>query len=320
MNMGPKVTVVLPAYNVARFLRESVESILEQTFSDFIFLIMEGGSTDGTREIIESYRDQRIVIRELPAAEFPSVAHWCVRARNVGIASAKSPFIACMDADDISFSRRFECQLEILEENPDIVALGTGYDFITESGTLGMRPHDGRLYRSAKKGLDLHVPGLAHGSVMLRREASGKAGGYREEFLVAQDLDFWLRLAEQGDVAMIDIPQFIYRINLMSLTNHPMARTDIYSRLARKYSRERLQFGQDSLQKGDPMPAIPWGGTRYAKWMRCQKKSLTAAIEGRRSEAVRFALRALSLRPHRPGGWRLLLEALHIMSSAKGLN
>jgi len=308
--MNRRVSVIMPAFNVSRFIAEAIESILDQTFTDFVFLIVEGGSDDGTKEIIGSYGDERIVMRELPVRQFPSPAHWAVQARNVGIAATECPFLACMDADDVSFSRRFECQLNIFEKHPEIVALGTGFDFMTENGTIGMRRHDGQIHRSVKRRFEMKIPDIPHGSLMSRKEALEKTGGYRLEFPVAQDLDLLLRLAEVGIVATIDLPLYLSRVNRSSLSYSGSWRQDSYGLAARIFSKERLRFGSDRLQRGNFKLVIPPGGKRYEKWRRSQKNSLIAIIEGRRRDSIWFALKAIFFRPQRPGGWRLLLESL----------
>ena len=116
--MNPKVTVLMPVYNCEKYLRESIESILNQTFKDFEFLIINDGSSDKSAEIVESYNDNRI--------------NFVQNEKNIGLAAslnrgldiAKGEYIARMDADDISLPERLEKQVRFMETNPQIGICG----------------------------------------------------------------------------------------------------------------------------------------------------------------------------------------------------
>ncbi|HKQ33129.1 MAG TPA: glycosyltransferase family A protein, partial [Thermodesulfobacteriota bacterium] len=119
--MTPKVTVLMTVYNGEKFLNEAIDGILNQTFRDFEFLIINDGSTDGSREIIKSYKDPRInlVDNESNIGLTASL--------NRGLSLAGGEYIARQDADDISLPERLEKQISILERNPDIALLGSWY-------------------------------------------------------------------------------------------------------------------------------------------------------------------------------------------------
>lgn len=113
----PKISVIMPTYNAETYVREAIESILNQTFADFEFLILDGGSKDKTIEIIESYNDDRIKIYK-NCGTIP-------QSLNKGIKEATGEYIARMDADDISLPNRLKKQLNVLQKNKDIAILGT---------------------------------------------------------------------------------------------------------------------------------------------------------------------------------------------------
>ena len=161
--LTPKISVIMPVYNGEKFLREAIESILNQTYSDFEFIIANDGSTDKTLDIIIEYQevDPRIVILK-------GEKQGLVKTLNDAIQISKGDYIARMDADDISFSRRFEKQIELIEkEKLDIC--GCHYLLINESGKC----LDTVLTPIDDNGLILYlaigVP-FAHGSVMFRKD------------------------------------------------------------------------------------------------------------------------------------------------------
>lgn len=121
--MAAKLTVILPAYNGMPYLPQAVESILGQSFTDFTFIIVNDGSTDGTGEYLSSLTDPRIEIaNQVNAGQGASL--------NAGLQRCKSEFIAYMDADDNSMPDRLRQQLEFMEANPQIVMLGTQIEFL----------------------------------------------------------------------------------------------------------------------------------------------------------------------------------------------
>ena len=115
------VSVVMPAYNVEKYVEEAVHSILAQTFCDFEFIIVDDGSTDRTHDILRSFSDPRIrlIFNEKNEGNYP--------ARNRGCRLARGKYIAVMDADDVAMPERLEKQVKYMEEHPDVLACGTAY-------------------------------------------------------------------------------------------------------------------------------------------------------------------------------------------------
>jgi len=147
----------MPVYNTECFVGEAIESILNQTFTDFEFIIIDDGSTDNTRKVIQSYGDERIRIikNDTNIGNYPS--------RNKGIEAAKTPYIAIMDADDMAMPERLEKQYSYFEKNPDLVALGTDFEFMTKEkkGNIPLKYED--ICFSFLKSF-----GLLHPSLMIR--------------------------------------------------------------------------------------------------------------------------------------------------------
>ena len=200
MNQSPAISVVLPVYNAEAYVREAVESILAQTFTDFELIIINDGSTDGSGAILRELaaRDTRIVLVERPNDGL-------VSALNAGIESARADLIARMDADDVAMPERFALQHARMIEEPELAVLGSLYHVMDKNGriiclydNLPLTPAEAR---SAVGGFL-----VAHPAVMMRRDAVLKAGGYRKVFCHAEDYDLWLRMIDLG-YAIANLPQ-----------------------------------------------------------------------------------------------------------------
>lgn len=182
------MTVLMAVRNGSRFLRTAVESVLNQTFRDFRFLIVDDESTDDTRRILREYQDPRI---ELLALE-KNVGQ--TAALNIGLRRSESPWIARMDADDFSHPTRLEEQWKVLEQDQDLRCVGTAVwefrDDPQQAVAVIQRPENHReIQRASLRGL-----GMIHGSMVANREALLSIGGYDERYRYASDRDLFIRL------------------------------------------------------------------------------------------------------------------------------
>ena len=118
----PKLSVIMPAYNAEKYIGEAIESILNQTFTDFEFIIIDDGSSDHTADIIKGFHDERI--RFIQNEKNSGVAN----TLNKGLELSQGEYIARMDADDISLPARFEKQVAFMEANPDVAVVGCGIE------------------------------------------------------------------------------------------------------------------------------------------------------------------------------------------------
>ncbi|MCA1469234.1 glycosyltransferase [Bradyrhizobium sp. IC3195] len=214
----PSVSIVMAAYNASRYLRESVDSILAQTFRDFEFVIIDDGSTDDSAAIIASYADQRV--------RLISHAHaGLVASLNRAVSEARAPLIARMDADDRALPNRLARQVAFLDNNPEIDILCTDVFIIAAEGKrvgqqvqLGVNNglvRDGLLHRRRMKP-------IIHPSVMMRRQVIDSLGGYRE-FRYAEDHDFWLRAVDRFNFARLNEKLLEYRIHDSGLSRTKLA-------------------------------------------------------------------------------------------------
>ncbi len=201
----PTVSVVMSVYNDACFLRESVLSILNQTYSEFEFIIIDDGSTDDTPRVLGSFQDSRLrVVRQ----ENRGLA----AALNHGLSLAQGEYIARQDADDVSMAERLSQQVRFLDGTPDVALVGSAAVGVNASGKRI------RIYRfpegheQLREWLTERRSCFVHSSLMYRREAALSCGGYDEHYRMAEDYDFLLRISEQFEVANLPLALVQLRI------------------------------------------------------------------------------------------------------------
>jgi len=200
---NPKVTVLMSVYNGEKYLREAIESILNQTFTDFEFLIVNDDSTDRTSEILQSYNDSRIKIIN----NRKNIG--CTKSLNNGLKAARGEYIARMDADDISMPYRFEKQTHFLDTHADYAVVGTFLKII-DANSHFVRIHDLPKDDAEIRAYFRKDNCLAHGSVMIRKECLFIVGFYDETFEKSQDYELWLRVSEKYLLA--NIPEYLYML------------------------------------------------------------------------------------------------------------
>lgn len=203
----PRVSVLMPVYNGERYLTEAIESILEQTFDDFEFLIINDGSTDRSREILERHaaRDARVRV-------FHRENRGITPTLNELLRLARADLVARMDADDIALPERFARQVRHLEENPDCALVGASVIIIDPEGRdLAARAvplNHAEIVEGFLRGGGQFV---FHPATMFRRKLALDLGGYQERFPLAQDLDLFLRMAETARLTNLPEPLLKYR-------------------------------------------------------------------------------------------------------------
>lgn len=187
----PLVSVVMPVYNAEMYVREAVESILKQVFSDYEFLIIDDGSNDRTRDIICTIHDPRIRVLSLPHRGI-------AEALNYGIREARGYYIARMDADDRAIHDRLSIQISCLEKCQDAVLVAGDVSLIDGRGaSLGKRTSFHRYNGQIREALLSRKNPINHSTVIYRRDAVIGLGGYDGFFSgTTEDYELWLRLSE----------------------------------------------------------------------------------------------------------------------------
>lgn len=212
--MQPQVSVVMAVYNGVEYLPATMASILNQTFRDVEFVIINDGSTDpSVAPLLERYarEDARIKLVSRPNKGLTPTL-------NEGLRLATAPLIARMDSDDLARPDRLEKQVAFMRAHPEVVLLGGAYELIDHRDRLltTIRPplDNATLQQHCLQG----TTPICHPLAMFRREAALKVGGYDESFTVAQDIDLWLRLGEVGELACLPDVLLGYRMHEKSVS------------------------------------------------------------------------------------------------------
>lgn len=202
------ISVIMAVYNAEKYLKECVESILNQSYTNFEFIIINDCSTDRSLEILEEYskKDPRIFL--INNEENLGLT----KNLNRGLNKAKGKYIARMDADDISELNRFEEQVKFLEENSKIDIVGTFSRDINEKGEVKGDRRNPITHKEILKVLPKVNP-VAHPTVMMRKIALEKIGGYNETFKKCQDYELWFRAASQG-LKLYNIPKYLFKYRM----------------------------------------------------------------------------------------------------------
>ncbi len=245
------INVVMSVYNGERYLRQAIDSILNQTFTDFEFIIVDDGSSDSCAEIIHSYKDPRIRFVQQQNSGLAA-------ALNKGIKLCKSKYIARMDADDISHPDRLFVQYAYLEAHPDIDILGGHAYLIDENGQYcgeKRKPTDGAVIA---KSIEYACP-LIHPTYMVKATVYLELNGYRPVFMAGQDYDFLLRAFDAGkNIANMDQYLLDYRIDKKQLRSARVRYQMFVTRIALQLHRQRVANGEEDANALAKIKAYRW--------------------------------------------------------------
>ncbi|OKH33364.1 glycosyl transferase family A [[Phormidium ambiguum] IAM M-71] len=200
----PLISVIIPVYNGEKTIQETIESVLNQTFSDLELIIINDGSQDATLDVVSHIRDERLKVFSYPNA---GVAE----SRNRGISLAKGDYISFIDADDLWTKDKLESQLKALQENPQSAVAYSWTKCIDESGEMSRRGSHisvtGNVYAKL-----LLIDFIENGSnPLIRRQALTEIGNFDRSVVPSEDRDMWLRLAASYDFVCVPTAQILYR-------------------------------------------------------------------------------------------------------------
>lgn len=293
--MTPTISVILPVYNGGRHLEEAVRSVLAQTFRDFEAIVINDGSRDNSLDILQrlAAEDDRIRLISRENRGF-------VPTLNEALSLARGRYIARMDQDDVCDPERFERQLQRLEAEPDLVAVGSRVIAIDpENRVLGLE----RMPLKHEHIDELHLcghSGICHPAVMMRADVLRKIGGYRDVSPV-DDYDLWLRLAEVGRLANIQQPLLKYRRSTTGMVaTYAPKRMAMLEQVMRDVWRRRGLPGEPRV----PRRHLYSHADIYRQW------SWWALDEGFAQTARAYAWKALKAQPFSPRSWWLALCAV----------
>jgi len=303
---APRVSVLMAVHNTAPFLEEACRSILEQSFRELELVALDDGSRDGSLALLRALAAEdprlRVVSRE---------NRGLIATRNELLQLARAPLVAWMDSDDRSPVDRIARQASRFASDPELVCLGGAILEVDPEGEPIHRivypcTHEEIVEGARLGGL------MTFGSTMMRREAALAVGSFREPFLMGEDFDLMLRLAEVGKLENLADVLLHYRQHLNSTARRLGFRWSVYRDAALALAGERRETGRDRLQRGEPLPLdfpdaspreeLEWNTRRW--WAR------QALADGYTATARKQARRVVALAPAKLASWLLLARAL----------
>lgn len=249
----PAISVAMSVYNGEDYLAAAIESILAQSFDDFEFLILNDGSNDSSRAIIDDFAAKDGRIRAIHRENRGLIA-----SLNQLIDEAKAPIIARMDGDDIALPERFERQFRFLADNPDYGVISSWTTDIDSQGIA--YPLQGRdqpvTHEELLKAIDEGGALLCHPSAMYRRDLVQSVGGYHAAFRHCEDFDLWLRLANRTKLGSLPERLLKYRHTDGQVSNRHVVEQQLGVAAARLAHRERVAGRPDPTEHLDALPPL----------------------------------------------------------------
>ena len=207
----PTVSVLMAVHDGERHVRAAVESILAQTFADFELVVVDDGSRDSSRAILDSFGDARIRV----VANEENIG--LTRSLNRGLSECRGRYVARQDADDVSYPERLALQVAFVERRPGVGLVASSYRRIDDDDRESGERHV-PLEATAIRWRLLFLNAFTHSSVVVRQEVLRELGGYDETIHYPQDYDLWSRIAERHEVAALPELLVGYRRSAESMT------------------------------------------------------------------------------------------------------
>lgn len=241
----PKISVLMTAFNPGHYLAAAISSLILQTEEDWELILVDNGSTDSSIKSTD-FQDERIQLFSLPN----NIGR--TKALNYGLDKCRGTFVAILDSDDVSFSRRFEIQTGFLESHQSHVLIG---------GLFNLIDQDGQIVGSGGKELNhvefqrevLSTNPIAHSTVMFRREAAVDLGGYDPTYEYAQDFELTLRLFNAGKIQVLNEYLALIRLHSASATKSALMKYprawDEYRCFRKNLKKVPLEFKNHRLSR-----------------------------------------------------------------------
>lgn len=306
--MTTQVSIVIPMRNAEDYVAQALNSILSETDVSLEVVVVDDGSTDGSRGVVESVADSRVRV-------VSGTQHGISAALNVGLRHAVGAVIMRCDADDLYPASRIRSQVQWLADHPAYGAVCGQFDTIDSLGRSVSR-----LLRSHAAFADINSE-LSDGitrthlcTFAIRREFTERLGGFRTYFETAEDIDFSLRLGNICRIAYLPEVFYFYRLHDNSITHtQKSSRRIFYEKTARDFQLQRVHQGADDLDSGIPPPP-PFNAVGVSNSANDHIYSMLIGQawsdikNGQRIQALSLMLRALKIRPFHWGAWNNFLK------------
>ena len=268
MNEQPLVSVVIPVFNGQETVKQAIESILAQSFTNFEVIVINDGSTDNTYSVVRAFGDTRVSV-------ISQVNQGAGAARKKGVEKARGKYIAVQDADDISFPTRLAVQVKFLEDHPRCVAVGT-WSRIQGTDNSFRKGHEHPTSNGELQLLMLFDAYFVASSVMIRKSELLNAGNYEPLTNGLEDFELWSRLKDQGDIANVpqvlvtyrEMPGSLSRSNLVERNREAVAisaanicrarghRTHVKCEMSRGLATAVRHSGQEAVSFSQCIPMV----------------------------------------------------------------
>ncbi len=240
MEIKPLVSIVIPVHNGQEYIKEAIDSCLNQTYENIETIVVDDKSTDSTLEILKEYGEKITVI---PVEKQNGLGN----VINIGIRASKGQYIARMDADDVMYPSRIKKQVEYMQEHPNCVAVGGQIDIIDKDGNIT----DHREYaiddKDIKKNMFLFQP-FAHPAVTLRKTALEEVGLYPENMWKVEDVKLFFLLSKKGEFHNIEDTVLKYRMTFNTQSQSNMLDHFKKTNEVRKWAKKELGIKPSSKQ------------------------------------------------------------------------
>ena len=203
--LNPKITVLMPAYNVAKYIGKAIGSVLAQSFTDFELLIINDGSTDDTETIVRSFPDSRIRL-------INQTNQGVAAALSLGLLNANAPLIARFDADDICMPDRLSVQFSFMMKNPQYIIVGSDAEYVDMHGDYVFTCNMPAYTCEEIQELAIKQCPFIHAAVMFRKDFIVQAGGYDEQAFAFEDHMLWVKCIKLGKTC--NLPQVLLQVRL----------------------------------------------------------------------------------------------------------
>ena len=305
----PDVSVLMGVYNGGSDLEPTMRSVLDQQGCDFEFIVIDDGSSDGTAPLLDQMAATEPRLRVVHQQN-----QGLTKSLIKGCALARAPFIARQDCGDLSYPGRLAALAAWLQDHADVVLVASAYRHVGPRGELlervGPRNTHEELREILRAGNPTTLYGPHHGSVMFRRSALDRAGGYREAFYFAQDLDLWTRMATLGEIHILADELYEVRFTHGSITARQTARQAALRQLIAEATRVRASGQSDAGVLARAAAVRPSNERPSTQGLADIDYFLGSCLASRGDPAARaYFLQALRRRPFMAKAWAKLIRS-----------
>lgn len=226
----PEVSIIMPVYNGEEFLELSINSVINQSFKDYEFIIINDASCDGTSRLLELYQGHESRIRVITNPQRLGV----VKSLNIGLNHALGNLIARIDADDRWYSNKLQLQVDAFEQDPDLMLLGTQKRLVDGKGNEIVQRKVFHYYDYPEVKRNIHKANIFnHSSVVFRKKLLDEIGGYDERYKNSEDYELWLRICSTRKAMILPQTLVEYRLHSNSISSKRLREQLYYSIRAR---------------------------------------------------------------------------------------